>query len=83
MPHPIIIFVVTQGGIDTALGGHSVRSGRKQFRDASSFEAILNQSKSSPQTGTTSSHHNAIVLVIDDWILFGQLEIVLTVIHSI
>jgi hypothetical protein len=56
--------LLSKSGIDTTLGGDSVRTGREKLGDTSSVEASLGQTKGSTQTGTTGTNDNGIVLVV-------------------
>lgn len=42
MPHPIIVLVVAEGGVDPSLGRHSMRSSREEFGDAGGLEPVHN-----------------------------------------
>lgn len=56
--------LLSESGIDTTLGGDSVRTSREELGNTSSVEASLGQTEGSTQTGTTGTNDNGIVLVV-------------------
>lgn len=72
VPSPVVLVHVTQGSVDTALCGDGVTSRGEELGDTGSVEASLGKTESSAQTGTTSTHDDGIVLVINDGVLGGQ-----------
>ncbi len=70
MPAPVIFGHVTERCIDTALSGDSVRTSGKQLADAGNLETLSSQTKCSAETGTASTDHYAVILVIDDLVRF-------------
>ena len=53
---------------------NSVWPSREQFRDASRLEAEVCQTKRSPQSGPASTHHNSIILMVDDRVVTRNLH---------
>lgn len=56
------------------LCGNSVRSGGEELGDTSSVESGLWQAKSSPESCSSSSYDHSIKLMIDNWVLSGDLK---------
>ena len=72
VPSPIILGHVPQGGINTTLSRHGMRTRRKEFGHTSRFKTGFGQAHGSAQTGTAGTHHDGIVRVIDDGIISNQ-----------
>jgi hypothetical protein len=64
MPPPIILVHVSKSSIDTSLCSYGMTSSREELRYAGSVEASLGKTKSSSQTGATSTNNNGIVFVV-------------------
>lgn len=64
MPPPVVLVHVSKRGIDTTLGGDGVRTSGEKLRDTGSLEASLGQTERRPQTGTSGTDNNRIILMI-------------------
>jgi hypothetical protein len=51
VPSPVILGHVSEGGVDTALGGDGVGSGREELGDAGSVETGLGESEGGYERG--------------------------------
>lgn len=69
MPAPVILGHVSQSSINTSLCGYGVRTGREELCDACSVEASLCETEGSPETSTSGSYDDCIVLMVDDGVL--------------
>lgn len=72
VPPPVVSVHVSEGSIDTALGRNCMGPGGEQFRDACSFEALLDETKGSPESCSSCSHNDGIESVIDDSVFFEE-----------
>jgi len=72
VPTPIIGLGITEGGIDTTLGGDSVRSGGEELGNASGLIALLGETESGTEAGTAGTDDDTIVRVINNIIRAGQ-----------
>lgn len=72
VPPPIVFVHVTEGCVDTSLGGNSVRSGGEKFGNAGGFETLFDKTESSSESGTSSSDDNSVEGVINDGIFFKE-----------
>jgi len=46
-----------------------MRTSWKQFGETGSLEAEVSQTESSPETGSTRSNYDSVVLMVNDWIV--------------
>ena len=54
-----------------------MRTSREQFGDAGSFEALLDQSESSPETCSSCSDHNGVEGMVNDGVLLEESVLVI------
>ena len=63
---------LSESGVDTTLGGDSVRSGGEQLRDTGGVEASLSQTEGGSQTSATGTDDEGIVFVVNDGVLVAE-----------
>jgi hypothetical protein len=72
VPPPVVLVHVAQRGVDSALRSHRVRPGGEQLRNAGSLEALLDQSESGPETGSSSADHHCVESMVNNSILLEE-----------
>lgn len=65
-------YSLSERSINTTLRSDCVTSRGEKLGYACSVETSLCQTESGSQTGTTSTNNDGIVLVINDWVLVGE-----------
>ena len=74
VPAPVILRHVTEGGIDTALRSHSMRTSGEKLGDTSGVKTTLSETESGTQTCTTGTHNNRIVFVLDHRVALREIR---------
>lgn len=64
VPSPVILVHVSEGGIDTALGGDGMASRGEELRYTGCVETSLGETERCPQPSTTGTNDEGIVLVV-------------------
>ena len=72
VPSPIIFVHVTEGCVNTPLGGDSVGSGWEKFGNTGGFKALFDKTESGSKSSTSSTNDNGVKSVINDGILFKE-----------
>lgn len=64
VPSPVVLMLVTEGGIDASLGGGSMATGREKLGETSGVESLLSKTDRGSKTGTTTTDDKGIILVV-------------------
>ena len=69
VPSPVIGLHVAEGGVDAALGRHSVGSGGEELGDHGGLEALLDEAKGGSEAGASGSDDHGVIGVVHHGVL--------------